>query len=100
MVAGAGMAELKASLFSSGVSNHLRTAGSAFRMASSPSAALGANILGAVVGGLLENLSLALGMRALLLLSIGLYCLAGIGLWLRRREAVVFSQAPAGASGL
>ena len=71
-----------------------------FRMASSPSAALGANILGAVVGGLLENLSLALGMRALLLLSIGLYCLAGIGLWLRRREAVVFSQAAAGASGL
>ena len=54
-----------------------------FRVADSPSAALGANMLGAVVGGLLENLSLLFGMRALLLVAIGLYCLAGIGLRFR-----------------
>lgn len=56
---------------------------SEFRRAESPSAALGANMLGAVAGGLLENLSLLFGMRALLLVAIGLYCLAGIGLRLR-----------------
>src|SRR5215510_39184 len=53
---------------------------SEFRTAKSPSAALGANMLGVVAGGLLENLSLLFGMRALLLVAIGLYCLAGIGL--------------------
>lgn len=53
---------------------------SEFRVAESPSAALGANMLGAVAGGLLENLSLLFGMRALLLVALGLYCLAGIGL--------------------
>ncbi len=46
----------------------------------SPGAALGANMLGAVVGGILENLSLLLGMRALLLVAMAVYCLAGIGL--------------------
>src|SRR5919108_402488 len=51
-----------------------------FRNAESPSAALGANMLGAVVGGLLENLSLLFGMRALLLVAMLLYCLAGVGL--------------------
>ena len=56
---------------------------SEFRIAESPSAALGANMLGAVAGGLLENLSLLFGMRALLLVAMGLYCLAGIGLLLR-----------------
>lgn len=53
---------------------------SEFRGTVSPSAALGANMLGAVAGGLLENLSFVFGMRALLLLAMGLYCLAGIGL--------------------
>lgn len=56
-----------------------------FRLVESPSAALGANILGAVLGGLLENLSLIFGMRAQLLVAIGLYCLAGVGLWWRHR---------------
>lgn len=60
---------------------------SVFRTAESPSAALGANILGAVVGGLLENLSLILGMRALLLVAIAVYCFAGLGLWKRQRVA-------------
>lgn len=54
-----------------------------FRTAESPSAALGANMLGAVAGGLLENLSFIFGMRTLLLVAIGLYCLAGIGLRFR-----------------
>jgi spermidine synthase len=51
-----------------------------FQATDSPSAALGANMLGAVAGGLLENLSLVIGIRALLLLTIGLYILAGVGL--------------------
>jgi hypothetical protein len=58
---------------------------SEFRVAESPSAALGANMLGAVTGGLLENLSLLFGMRSLLLVAIGLYCLAGLGLWREKR---------------
>ena len=45
----------------------------------SPGFALGANVLGAVAGGLLENLSLLVGMRALLLITILLYCFAGVG---------------------
>ncbi len=56
-----------------------------FRVTESPSAALGANMLGAVVGGLLENVSLITGMRALLLLAVGLYCLAALGLRLQRK---------------
>jgi spermidine synthase len=57
-----------------------------FRAVESPSAALGANILGAVAGGLLENLSFIFGMRALLLVAIALYCLAGVGLWSRQER--------------
>jgi hypothetical protein len=59
---------------------------SEFRTAESPSAALGANMLGAVAGGLLENLSFLFGMRALLLVAFGLYCLAGIGLRVRQGQ--------------
>ncbi len=54
-----------------------------FRNVKSPAAALGANMLGAVAGGLLENLSLIIGMRALLVVAFGLYTLAAWGL---RRE--------------
>ncbi len=63
---------------------------SEFRTAESPSAALGANVLGAVGGGLLENLSLLFGMRALLLVVMGLYCCAGIGLWWRHGRVLQF----------
>lgn len=56
-----------------------------FRSTRSPSAALGANMLGAVAGGLLENLSLIIGMRALLLVALGLYCLAA---WALQREGL------------
>jgi len=51
-----------------------------FQVTESPSAALGANMLGAVVGGLLENLSLVLGMNALLIVAMIVYCFAGLGL--------------------
>jgi spermidine synthase len=59
-----------------------------FRAVTSPSAALGANILGAVAGGLLENLSLVFGMHALLLVTMGFYVIAGVGLRLRRETAI------------
>jgi len=66
-----------------------------FRETKWPSAALGANVLGAVVGGLLENLSLVTGMRALLLVTMGFYALACFGL-LRARSALPASRnAPA-----
>ncbi len=52
---------------------------SEFRVTDSPAAALAANMLGAVVGGLLENLSLITGMKALLLVAAVLYALAGLG---------------------
>ena len=55
-----------------------------FRITDSPSSALAANMLGAVCGGLLENLSLVVGMRALLPITIGLYVLAVCGLGWRR----------------
>ena len=45
-------------------------------------------MLGAVAGGLLETLSLLFGMRALLLVAVGVYCLAGLGLWRRKRTAL------------
>lgn len=54
-----------------------------FQITDSQSAALAANLLGAVAGGLMENLSLMFGMRALLLFAMGLYALAGLGLWWR-----------------
>jgi hypothetical protein len=66
---------------------------SEFRSAESPAAALGANMLGAVVGGLLENLSLIIGMKALLLLAALLYSLAALGfLGLRSRGAAAQSR--------
>jgi spermidine synthase len=50
-----------------------------FRCVESPAAALGANMLGAIVGGLLENLSLIIGMKALLVVAALLYALAAVG---------------------
>jgi spermidine synthase len=60
---------------------------SEFRVTDSPSAALGANMLGAVIGGLLENLSLVIGLKALLLAAMALYVLAGVGLITERKQA-------------
>ena len=59
---------------------------SEFRVTDSPSAALGTNMLGAVIGGLLENLSLVIGLKALLLVAMALYVLAGIGLITGRKH--------------
>jgi spermidine synthase len=61
---------------------------SEFRITSSPGAALGANMLGAVAGGLLENLSFIFGMRALLLVAMVLYCVAGMGLRFERSGSI------------
>ena len=66
---------------------------SEFRSVESPAAALGANMLGAVVGGLLENLSLIIGMKALLLVAALLYSLAALGfLGLPSRRAAALNQ--------
>ena len=51
-----------------------------FQASRLPSAALGSNMLGAVVGGLLENLSLVTGMKTLLVVALVLYCCAGVAL--------------------
>jgi spermidine synthase len=51
-----------------------------FRCAQSPSTALAANMMGAVGGGLMENLSLVIGLRALLLIAALFYLVAGLGL--------------------
>ncbi len=64
---------------------------SQFRTVESQSAALGANLLGAVAGGLMENFSLVFGMRALLLIAMAIYAVAGIALW--RQGAGVGTEA-------
>jgi len=48
-----------------------------------PPAALGSNLLGSVVGGCLEYLSMFVGLRALVLMALGLY-LGSLWLLLRR----------------
>ena len=48
----------------------------AFERAESPSQALGWNVLGAVLGGLCEYLSLIFGLRALLFLAVAFYAAA------------------------
>jgi spermidine synthase len=59
----------------------------AFRTCASRSAALGANMLGAVMGGLMENISLVVGMRALLVVAFCFYCVAAWAV-LRARSRV------------
>jgi len=66
---------------------------SEFKAAKSPSAALASNMLGAVAGGLLENTSLVVGMRALLVLTVVLYCMAAIGQFRKRAPASLASFA-------
>ena len=55
-----------------------------FKAVASSNVAFGANLLGAMVGGVLEYSSLALGYRALLPVIAGLYVIALV-LWLRLR---------------
>jgi hypothetical protein len=61
-----------------------------FRDTPDPTAAFGANLLGAMVGGALEYFSLVTGHRALLILTAALYGLA----WLFGRSAVLQRDAP------
>ena len=63
-----------------------------FRFAQSPSAALAANMMGAVAGGLMENLSLVVGLRALLLIAALFYLVAGLGLRGTSRSGAVSSS--------
>lgn len=58
----------------------------ALKRARDTSAALGANLCGALLGGLLEYLSMATGMKALVLLTLALY-LGSLVVW-RRRQVV------------
>ena len=56
-----------------------------FQRTSTPSAALGANLIGAVLGGLLEYLSLVIGLRQLYLLALLFYLLsASVGFRMAR----------------
>jgi hypothetical protein len=57
-----------------------------FARMDTPSLALGANVLGSVFGGLLENVSLITGMRALLLMTIIVYAFASLPLLIERRN--------------
>jgi SAM-dependent methyltransferase len=57
-----------------------------FSRTQSPEAALGSNLLGAVLGGCAEYLSMLLGLRSLVLLAAAFYVLALLCVW-RRREA-------------
>ena len=54
-----------------------------FSEASFSGTALGWNLIGAVLGGMLETLSQATGLRSLVLIAVALY----IGSWLARRKA-------------
>jgi spermidine synthase len=63
-----------------------------FRKVESPSAALGANMLGAVVGGLLENISLVTGLRALLLVAFFLYGVAALSVFFKSSDRVWDAQ--------
>lgn len=51
-----------------------------FGSAADPAVALGSNMLGAVAGGLLENLAFLWGMRAMLLVAVVVYAVAVISL--------------------
>ncbi len=50
----------------------------AFRVSPQKSGTFGANILGAVAGGLAQNVSFVLGVKMLLLAAVVCYCYAGI----------------------
>lgn len=77
----------------------------AFRRARLGSEALASNLLGAILGGTLEYLSLALGIRALSLLAAGMYMIA-FAFWARSARkagqlhpAFAVAEEPAFASG-
>ena len=53
--------------------------------------ALGSNLLGSLVGGLMESLSMWIGLRALLFLALGFYVMALLFSY-RKQQAAVPSQ--------
>lgn len=57
-----------------------------FARAARPASALGANIIGGICGGLLENSSLALGFGALQTVAIGLYLLSFLAMLVEGRR--------------
>lgn len=57
-----------------------------------PAASLGSNLIGAVVGGALEYLSIAVGLRALTLLAMGIYLVALLLIMRRRLPPVILSE--------
>jgi hypothetical protein len=61
--------------------------------------ALGANLLGALVGGLLQSVTFVIGLRALLLIVAGLY-LAAVLTRPRKRATVPSSPSPKSPTGL
>jgi hypothetical protein len=58
-----------------------------FRRIENKSSAFGSNILGAVAGGLTQNISFVIGLKALLLLAAGFYALAGIFSFIEKGHA-------------
>ena len=55
-----------------------------FERAARPSISLGSNLLGAVLGGMLEYSSMALGLRAMSLVALALYGMSALAVWRRR----------------
>jgi hypothetical protein len=51
----------------------------AFRQTTEPDRAFGANIAGAMLGGLAENMSMLIGFQMLVLLGVGFYALSAVG---------------------
>jgi hypothetical protein len=65
-----------------------------FRREERKSSAFGANIVGAVAGGLSQNISFLTGMKALLLLAALFYGLAGLCQLLNLRPSAGAATAP------
>jgi hypothetical protein len=66
-----------------------------FKATASPAVAYGSNLLGAVAGGLLEQGSLAHGIRSLSLLALVIYALAYLLLQRRRAQDAKVAPVPA-----
>jgi len=69
-----------------------------FARSKTPDHDLGSNMMGAILGGLLESISFVSGIRSLFLIALGLYLLSLLFLWVRSRlvakEAAVPGPAP------
>jgi hypothetical protein len=67
-----------------------------FRKAQFSGQALGSNLMGSLLGGLLESLSLWTGLKALLLVAAGLYLVSLAGDGVHKSIKFLFSLAPKG----